>query len=563
MGNSQGWRRFHPASMLANITQQIVAAVALGALIIATAHSLIAGHAGGNAQLWVRLAIAACCALLMLGGPALTWLTTDYRIDDDAVQLRERLFGVTTHTIYYRNIHAINATSPLLLRPFALVNLTISSAGVDKPSITLQAVPASLQFELEQRREQSCSTAERADADTIDCAAAPGNAQSAQPAAAAVPVPAAASHQQSVLQPAVQPTDQPAFRASLRDITLYAITDIGMVVALLALLGIVQHLDDLLPEHMMRMAYGQVNHAFATVLAQGALAIAAATIAAIVLLMLVSIGMNLIRYYGFALWRRGDDLVVTRGLVTRQTTTMPVSRIQTVVVKQSLLRRPFHLCTVEVGLSATLAGEDNADDTTASTTILPVVSECDVYRILGAILPDWRLRSPGNALTATGRGLLRYYLFAPACFTVCMVALSAVLNVSVAPIRTAWRGWVMHQPITAMSGWVIGILAAEAILIALGALNLWWRAIKNHCEGYYLANAHRIACTGATFWTRFTLFTTRARAQSVIRRTARWRERRGIERMTMPLFVRNGVDELRFTFLHRHNADRLEYWFLG
>ncbi|NMM93543.1 PH domain-containing protein [Bifidobacterium oedipodis] len=557
MDGNQNWHRFHPASILANITQQIIATVALAGLIVAVTRNLLTGHVSNNAQLWAPLAIAAFCALLMLGGPVLTWLTTDYHIGDDSVQLRERLFGITTRTIYYRNIHAINATSPLHLRPFSLVNLTISSAGTSEPSITLQAVPASLQLELEQRRERFCSAANHTTAHETDCPADQVNTRIVQPA------PTPTSDQQTTSQSVSQQTGQPAFRASLRDIALYAITDIGMVVALLALLGIMQHFEDLLPNHVVRMAYGQVRHMFAIVFAHGTPAIAAAAVAVMALLMLISIGMNLIRYYGFALWRHGDDLVVTRGLVTRQTTTMPVSRIQTVVIKQSLLRRPFHLCTVEVGLSATLAGEDNADDTTASTTILPVVSERDVYRILSAILPDWQLRSPGNTLTITGRGLLRYYLFAPACFTACMIVLSAVLNVAIAPIRATWSAWITHLSIADISGWAIGILIVEAILIVLGVLNLWWRAIKNHCEGYDLVDARHIACTGATFWTRFTLFTTRARAQSAIRRTARWRERRGIERMDMPLFVRGGMDELRFTFLRRPDADRLERWFRG
>lgn len=537
-GNS-GWHHFHPASLLVEFARQIVPTTVFGGLLFSIAHDRLGDHGDAGIRLWVPLAIVALCGLVIFGGPLVKWLTVSYRIGENAVQMRERLFGLKTRTIYYASIHAINATSPVYLRPFGLVNLTISSAGTGEPSITLQAVSASLQLELERRRAQSCATAWQAN-DLTDAAAAHAETNSAQ---------------------AMPPADRPTFRASVKDIMLYSITDIRILLALLALPGIVQNLEDILPESMMRAAFRWAHHSLATILVQGVQTIITTIIAVVALLMLISIGMNLVRYYGFELRRRGDDLVVVRGLVTRRTTTMPVSRIQTVVVKQSLLRRLFHLCSVEVGLSATMDDEDDSSETTAGSTILPVVREHDVYRILGAVLPDWRLRSPANGLTFTGRGLMRYYVFAPIMFTVCTAVISVIANTSMVPMRNTLAAWLTHAPNVNASGWAIAVFAAEAILLVLGVLNVWFRAIKCRTEGYLFTDSHGIVFTGATMWTRFTLFTTRARAQSVVRQVPRWRERIGIERITMPLFVQNGFNNLCFTFLRRGDADRLEQWF--
>lgn len=60
-------------------------------------------------------------------------------------------------TISYGAIHAINSTSPLYLQPFGVVQLTVSAAGADT-DIRLDAVPGTLQLELERCRETSRET---------------------------------------------------------------------------------------------------------------------------------------------------------------------------------------------------------------------------------------------------------------------------------------------------------------------------------------------------------------------------------------------------------------------
>lgn len=69
-------------------------------------------------------------------------------------------------TISYA-IHAINSTSPLYLQPFGVVQLTVSAAGADT-DIRLDAVPGTLQLELERCRETSRETInlQRPDAST-------------------------------------------------------------------------------------------------------------------------------------------------------------------------------------------------------------------------------------------------------------------------------------------------------------------------------------------------------------------------------------------------------------
>lgn len=69
-------------------------------------------------------------------------------------------------TISYA-IHAINSTSPLYLQPFGVVQLTVSAAGADT-DIRLDAVPGTLQLELERCRETSRETLRGTSRETIN-----------------------------------------------------------------------------------------------------------------------------------------------------------------------------------------------------------------------------------------------------------------------------------------------------------------------------------------------------------------------------------------------------------
>lgn len=70
-------------------------------------------------------------------------------------------------TISYGAIHAINSTSPLYLQPFGVVQLTVSAAGADT-DIRLNAVPGTLQLELERCRETSRETLRGTSRETIN-----------------------------------------------------------------------------------------------------------------------------------------------------------------------------------------------------------------------------------------------------------------------------------------------------------------------------------------------------------------------------------------------------------
>ncbi len=77
------------------------------------------------------------------------------------------------------------------------------------------------------------------------------------------------------------------------------------------------------------------------------------------LLRLLSIAWYLVRYRGFTLQRKNDDLQAEYGLLTRIQSVIPIHRIQLVTVSATLLHRWFHRESIEVETAG--ASEEGSD----------------------------------------------------------------------------------------------------------------------------------------------------------------------------------------------------------
>lgn len=584
-----GWRRLHPAGLIVAMVQSVKTTVSS---IISLA--LLFRIIPEQWRDWAMWATAAAAVLIAAGRPIATWATTRYRLDEDSITLVSGLIFRNRRTVGYDKVHAINSASPVYLQPFHVVQLTVSTEGMDESSITLDAVPAALQLELEtvrarflaDGRSRGESTADGADgADGADAAAGAGIGSAIPATVEASGLSGVSSSERPATDGTSRGQDQgalnsggaPVFRASATDIVLFAITDLGFLAAAFVVYGFISQLRDVLPKRWLENADQSVDR----ILARGLASIVMMAALCLIVLLIVSVVSSLLRFHGFEVWRRGDDLVVVRGLPTRRVTTVPVSRIQTIVIRQSVLRRPFRLCSVGLGLSSSTSGEDNGEGSLAVANILPVIGTPHVVGVLRAMLPEWDLHQPD--IHRTGRGLARYYLGMP---------------VAVGTMATGGAGAVFallrRMSVIDISYWW---LAVPLIACACWSTSRWF---ASRIEGFALPDGdrpegttretgsiddagadagapgvpachedgracvsvlpHRIAATGVRGVSCFTVFTRRSHVQSFRRSTTAWRAPLGIERVVMPLFVMNGLSELRFRFIRREDADRLACW---
>lgn len=528
------WRRLHPIAVVTALIESVRSAIALILPVLAIA----VPNRDSAVVMAVIVAVIGLIAAWMLVSPVVRWLTTGYRMDDHGITQRSGVFSRTRTTIAYDHIHTLSSSAPIYMRPFHVVILDITAAGGES-GMTLRGVPAGVQLELEAARQLDSG-------DTVSAAAASVGIHGAVADTAVADSDAAEECRQPEEAPAAgartgvnqSATGRPAidgelvFRASVADIVLFAVTDLGLFAALIVVYGFLDQLRDLVPEDVFDTAQDSVIR-FAT---SSAAMIVGAVVVVFAVLVGASIIGSLLRFYGFEVWRRGGDLVVVRGALTQRITTIAIDRIQTVAIRRSLLRRALHLCSVRLGLGAMAAAEGEDGDATGAD-VLPVIGDDRVYAVLQRMLPEWGLEPP--EIQRTGRGLVRYYLVMP-------LAVSAA-GMAVAVI------WALVSRDAVNWLWTL----------APAALAVWWglcRWLKAASEGYAVLDDKRIAATGASVLTLFTVFTRRSRIQSVERSSTPWRLNRGVECLRLPLFVSNGISALQFTALHSADAATVSAW---
>lgn len=534
------WRRLHPIAVVTALIESVRSAIALILPMLAIA----VPNRDSAVVMAVIVAVIGLIAAWMIVSPVVRWLTTGYRMDEHGITQRSGVFNRTRTTIAYDHIHTLSSSAPIYMRPFQVVILNITAAGTaaGESGIMLRGVPAGVQLELEAARqldsEDTVSAAAAsvgihgAVADTADTAVAGSDAaeDSRQPEEAPAAGARTDVNQSATGRPAID--GELVFRASVADIVLFAVTDLGLFAALIVVYGFLDQLRDLVPKSVFDTAQDSVIR-FAT---SSAAMIAGVVVVVFAVLVGASIIGSLLRFYGFEVWRRGGDLVVVRGALTQRITTIAVDRIQTVTIRRSLIRRALHLCSVRLGLGAMAAAEGEDGDATGAD-VLPVIRDDRVYAVLQRMLPEWRLEPP--EIHRTGRGLARYYLVMPLAVSAAGMAVAVIW----ALVSRDAMNWL----------WTL----------APAALAVWWglcRWLKAASEGYAVLDDKRIAATGASVLTLFTVFTRRSRIQSVERSSTPWRLKRGVGRLRLPLFVSNGISALQFTALRSADAATVSAW---
>ena len=108
-------------------------------------------------------------------------------------------------------------------------------------------------------------------------------------------------------------------------------------------------------------------------------------VVALALFRLASALWNFVTYYGFTLTRSGDDLRCQYGLLTRVTSTIPVRRIQKVIVREG----PWHRLGRRLSVGVQTAG-GKAEEAGGSTQswLAPIVRRERLVSLLEGIVPD-------------------------------------------------------------------------------------------------------------------------------------------------------------------------------
>lgn len=355
---------------------------------------------GVSASSLARLGVYGAIALVAAAVVGyVRWATTVYSLDEDAVSIRRGLLNRKQSAVPVERISSIDTVQNPVHRLFGVIELQVQAAGGgQEPEIRLEALSAQAADEV------------RAHART------PGAAQEARPE---------------------RPVPPPLRRLSRSRLLAAALTSGQVTVILPVLVALSQSLDDLV---------GTDDGALGGQLVPDS--VEAALIGLAILLLaawLLAIAGTIVAFAGFTVSREDDRLQISRGLVQRRVSTIPLARIQAIRVVDGLLRQPFGLASLRVE-SAGYAREQSHN-----TTLFPLLPRAEVEAFVRASVPELAAplgpleRPPGRAvwlyvgvpaLAATGVALPLAVLVSP----LVLVAVPFVAGAGALRLRAAgWR----------------------------------------------------------------------------------------------------------------------------
>lgn len=259
----------------------------------------------------------------------------------------------------------------------------------------------------------------------------------------------------------------------------------SQVVIVLGILGVVAQVFELaapLAAGPLESAFGRVSSAGLQLFGGNLIALVAIAVVAfsVVLWALSAVGAC-ISYGGFKARRRDSRIEVEHGLLQHRFQGVDVDRVQSVMVKQSFIRRLMGYCEVSLGkvdaASENSGGQAQGFETQTGLVIHPFVKMNRVPEILAGLVPEFAdvpVQVTPVAPAALRRALVRRCILLGSGFWLALLAAvtQVVVNLWVAPHYSEQAGVAGTVNLIATACYVLALVLL--VFDAAGAV-LWYR----------------------------------------------------------------------------------------
>lgn len=212
----------------------------------------------------------------------------------------------------------------------------------------------------------------------------------------------------------------------------------------------------------------------------------------------ISAVLTFTRYYGFRLTRAGDELYYERGLLQRYSGTIPLGKVQTLTITESIPFRWFGYAALSVETAGYAPGQS---DSRGTESAIPLADAGRVADLARAIEPFGSVDLESPPPRARERYAVRYLL-----------VVAALVGVA----------YLLARYTTVVSAWYI--VAALAVLVPIAAHLKWSN------RGYRIGDRYVLTRTG--FWRRTTKVVPYYRVQAVLHQETIFQRRRRLASVT-------------------------------
>lgn len=306
----------------------------------------------------------------------LSWFRFTYKVCDGELRIEQGIIVRKKRYIPIEKIQTIDASSGIIQRLFGLVKIQIETAGGgDKAEAILSAIT------LEEAKNLREALSHKNSNDEAD----KGNRLDEQ------------------------------FTLVWRDLIIMASTSGGIGVILSAALAFLIQFDELLPTDYV---YSVAEN----IIESGVALIAIGIVFVIFFSWLFSIVSTSVKFGNFKLVIKGENLLITRGLLEKRELTIPIYRIQAVRVQENLFRQCLGYATVyiEVAGGAQEKGENY------STILLPLIQKKKIMHQLSLFTREFVMEEEVQTLPKRAKKRYIFRLVIPLSLLVILV--SVLLN---------------------------------------------------------------------------------------------------------------------------------------
>ena len=414
--------------------------------------SLIAGVLSESGELspgiaffvaFAAVAVLAVAAAIVIGYQWWSWRHLCYEIGADEFTLSSGIFNKKRVHVPYQRVQSVDVNASLLQRAFGVCTASIDTAGGAANKAILvpylqRSAADQLRAELFARKRQvlegrAASSGAPAPAVSAGAALSSAPTPAASAAAAPAPTPAASAAAAPVPAPAPAPAsaaavdgsptailDAPAnlwgdipspfagegyvdaaasyeYGLSNKELVLAGLsnaTAFGVIV--LAVIGAFVHLATWVVPVVFAIEGGALGSAAVPSALRIGVGLAAVAVKALVIVVLVTWGLSILgtclSFGGFRARRRARRIEVERGLLQHRASSVDIDRVQSVVIKQSFIRRIIGYCELSLGkIDAAEGGDDARQQSLASSGVVvhPFVKADRVPEILQGLAPEF------------------------------------------------------------------------------------------------------------------------------------------------------------------------------
>lgn len=365
-------RRLHPIALIkeiiTNIRRNIVP------IVVGLFSVFRAINSRGYLPNWAVYLIIVIVVLLVLTPAVLKYITYKYTLEDQGIRIKYGLIFRKNTYIPYERIQTVQKKQWFFFIPFNVCQVLIETAGGNgKAEADLVAVPVGVVDELKDLRDGKKAAIQEVTPETEEKEVAEAEIE--------------APEKTVVLQ--------------TKQLILMAVTSGGVFGTLLIVLAFMQQFRDVIPTDWMETQAEQLWK-------MGIIVFIILIILLLLVLWGISIVTTLFKYFQFKLMKYPHSLVIEKGLLERNHTTISLARIQGITIIESPLRQMLGLVAVKV----ITAGNSGDEKQSGDILLLPIMKKDLALKTLKEMLPNYvfEIEEMERAPKSSLRRFLRIYL---------------------------------------------------------------------------------------------------------------------------------------------------------